>query len=766
MRHLAVIIAGVAAFLPGCYENNAPNPGPGPAAKASPTQTGPLAGLEITLEPAGADRGVLPRALRLVVKNPSGQPARFVAPGPFCAAATAGDRKIRYPILGAEFRDSEGREGDTNFGPLHADLTATSPPAPEEVMLAPGQSWSRDYPTATFHFFGPCGPAADIEQLFLPGEVQLDMALELIEFLGPPTPTPVRRRTNSITVRVKEAPAIFRRYTEEYQAEALSMLDRIPDAGPFGQGELGSVSEIMAGFDGPDFEQHMIAGRMLLTLGPKAKEAVPRMMKILESSKQYGDRVLAARVLGAIGPPASPAIPDLTAALRDAHGHVRQEAAAALARIQGKPEPEAIDPASGEPVMWGQALSYWIKKMRMGDRGPNDRDFEETGRAHRALEQLGVKAVPRLLESLKGDHETRFPAIMLLRKIADPAGLELIAAALKIDDARVRSGAAEALAPSMFNPSAPGDRDNREFGENVVHALAGALGDSDAEVRWQAARALNRSEAGEAQEALIAALARDPDERVRASAAGALGASKARSGAAMDALRAGAREGPFSVRKAAEVALRALGEAAPLVSDEMAALRERVEKEGGAEEKTARYSEIARAPDGAGLVIFVLAIGGSNFGAFPRTQELVNRMIKASPGETRIGVVCYDGRVVRYPPEGKPAQGEGSKAGAIEFVRSTKLGHGSCIHLGFEAAFDILDAAAAEKAVIVYVGNGAPSCPGKDPETYQKESLEEIARRNHGRAAIHAFAGGEGINASFLKLLAGMNGGTFTRLSP
>jgi hypothetical protein len=175
-----------------------------------------LDGLDVSLEAVGGGGEALPKALRLLVRNPSDRPVRFVAPGPFCFAMTEGDRKIRFPVLGIVFRDAEGRESDMAFGPVYADLEAKKPPTPTEVSLGSGGIWSHYYPMASFQFFGPCGPAGDVGALLQSGEVRLDLALEIIEFHhreGPPAidrekeaPQQSKRRTNAIAVRVKKAP--------------------------------------------------------------------------------------------------------------------------------------------------------------------------------------------------------------------------------------------------------------------------------------------------------------------------------------------------------------------------------------------------------------------------------------------------------------------------------------------------------------------------------------------------------------------------------
>jgi hypothetical protein len=226
---LAATITAVVALILGCKDvREAPHPPPSSPAEAAasasraaearsppshvaPASPAPFAGLELFLEPSNQTAGGLPARLKLVARNSGDRAVRFTTPGPLCPAIDEdADRKIRYPLLGVVFWDAEGREGDTSFGPLLADLEARAAPAPEEVSLAPGGTWSREFPAASFSFFGPCGPATNVEQLFRPGDVELTLALELIELpqavredelpsAEEAPPTPVRRRSNTLS---------------------------------------------------------------------------------------------------------------------------------------------------------------------------------------------------------------------------------------------------------------------------------------------------------------------------------------------------------------------------------------------------------------------------------------------------------------------------------------------------------------------------------------------------------------------------------------
>jgi HEAT repeat protein len=78
---------------------------------------------------------------------------------------------------------------------------------------------------------------------------------------------------------------------------------------------------------------------ILKQFGPKAKDAVPHLIRLL-GDKESGNRLAAALALGEIGGEARSATPALVAALQDPAASVRAGAAAALAKLD--PSREAL----------------------------------------------------------------------------------------------------------------------------------------------------------------------------------------------------------------------------------------------------------------------------------------------------------------------------------------------------------------------------------------------------------------------------------------
>lgn len=164
---------------------------------------GPLEGLQLSLEPVGGRPGELPPGLRLIARNLSGHRIEFQPPGPLCPNVPGGF--VVPPVsLGMVFRDGL-RESDLSFGPAFADLEARSAPDMRGVTIPRGGSWSREYETRSFHFFGPCGPAANVPTLIGRGNHTIELSLVL--FIGQHS----RVETSSLTFKGEVPPELLPR---------------------------------------------------------------------------------------------------------------------------------------------------------------------------------------------------------------------------------------------------------------------------------------------------------------------------------------------------------------------------------------------------------------------------------------------------------------------------------------------------------------------------------------------------------------------------
>ena len=133
--------------------------------------------LKITLDAKAPAEGGLPDSIRLVVENSSRRPILFKAPSPLCAEGDSNEP--HFPLLGIAFD-----ECDDKFSPAYTDLHAKRVPPASTVVLGPGQTWTHEYALKDFFFWGPCGPASevDIRTYYKPGKTELHMRA----FLGYP----------------------------------------------------------------------------------------------------------------------------------------------------------------------------------------------------------------------------------------------------------------------------------------------------------------------------------------------------------------------------------------------------------------------------------------------------------------------------------------------------------------------------------------------------------------------------------------------------
>jgi HEAT repeat protein len=239
------------------------------------------------------------------------------------------------------------------------------------------------------------------------------------------------------------------------------------------------------------------AAWVLILLGPKARPAVPALVKGLKEPRQVV-RADSAQALGKIGGPDVRAVlPALLAALDDENGVVRYHAAGAVAQYGAEAKaavPRIVD------LLWESAdpdVVQWL-----GGIGP-----------------AAVTAIPPLLywevkEPPFWGHKIR-AAMERIMPHAPGATVAGSIAAMKAGDPAGRTRAVYEVGRLIEEPPHPAE---------AVAALGEALGDPDSLVRRIAAAMLGRL-APTAPNAgpLLSRAARDPDESVRRLAAWGLG---------------------------------------------------------------------------------------------------------------------------------------------------------------------------------------------------------------------------------------------------
>jgi HEAT repeat protein len=196
------------------------------------------------------------------------------------------------------------------------------------------------------------------------------------------------------------------------------------------------------------------------------------------------------------GDTTSIAVPALITALKDPDVEVRRAAARSLSNLGDR-----------------RAVLPLIEALRDGDAEVRSSAAEGLG------ELEDARAIPGLSVLLKdSSKDVRHAALHALEDFADQVPDETILAALSDSDSEVRLAALN-LAENRLSA---GDEDRRIADPRYVSAFSRLLGDSDADVRGQAANALGEVGLTEAPAALLNA-AKDKNADVRQQVACALG---------------------------------------------------------------------------------------------------------------------------------------------------------------------------------------------------------------------------------------------------
>jgi HEAT repeat protein len=269
----------------------------------------------------------------------------------------------------------------------------------------------------------------------------------------------------------------------------------------------------------PGFRQGCLAAvKALEPLGPKAKDAVPALIQLLDNTAAWQWNPLGPReamvALAKIGPDAKPALPSLRKRLNHNDPSVAKLAEDAIEKIThpvaAKPPDEVETPAEPKQPRDRQTDLEDTEKPREAKRPPKrrieveddepvnaglgkfidalgDGKVEARDAAIDALTKMGGKAVPALEKAIASpDADMRKNALACLCKMGKNgrAAAPTCIAALKDSSAEVRRNAAYAL--GRMAADSP----------EAVAALTAALRDKDREVRLLAAFALEKAQGG------------------------------------------------------------------------------------------------------------------------------------------------------------------------------------------------------------------------------------------------------------------------------
>jgi HEAT repeat protein len=265
---------------------------------------------------------------------------------------------------------------------------------------------------------------------------------------------------------------------------------------------------------------------VLSEMGPKGKEALPKVTKLLTDESMEVQRE-AAMTLGMMGEAAKPAVPQIVKLLDDDDIPVRYAAAFALGALG--PNAAAAVPAlekklSGDDQQMQVTAAWALAKINAGDLTAQAKSIPIIVKGITNDDAMVRTASIRALMDLKPDPKKVFPAVKaalekdpsLIDEVievlqeAGEAGMPVLLFALEKPESR---GHAAHLLGRMGKGAA-----------GAVKALVGALDDDNTEVRREVIFALGAigPDAGSATPALVKLLESD-NERVRHAATFALG---------------------------------------------------------------------------------------------------------------------------------------------------------------------------------------------------------------------------------------------------
>lgn len=262
------------------------------------------------------------------------------------------------------------------------------------------------------------------------------------------------------------------------------------------------LTKLIEDLSGPDVAVRTNVANTLNKMGPKAKSAVPELIKLLSEDNVDDIRKLAAFVLGGIGPDAKSAAPELIKLLSDdnidevrefaayALGQIGPEARSAvpeLTKLLSEPGNKLRERAAkalsviGKSAVAGSAVSTrtasevqaWLAQLKSSNAQERRKAAFELGGAKAA------EAVEPLLELLDDESEKVCgTAALALGRIGDKRALTPLIERLEDESAYVRASAAKAL-------GSLGDK-------RAMKPLKSALTDDTPQVRKAATEALKR----------------------------------------------------------------------------------------------------------------------------------------------------------------------------------------------------------------------------------------------------------------------------------
>ncbi len=165
-------------------------------------------------------------------------------------------------------------------------------------------------------------------------------------------------------------------------------------------------------------------------------------------------------------------------------------------------------------------------------------------------------------------------------------------------------------------------------------------------------------------------------------------------------------------------------------------------------------------------IFYCLDRSGSTRGHAIRMEKIeVLKNLKDFSEKVQFAITFYDKGLIHYPQTSRPAKASpAQKAAASAWLQSIQSGSGSCFGLGLIKCLDFANQSSAKRNVIIYLGDGCPTCPGDRGPQYSQKILSQVKTLNYKNHTISSIAVGD-ICPEFPKALANQNGGTYTVLS-
>ncbi len=157
----------------------------------------------------------------------------------------------------------------------------------------------------------------------------------------------------------------------------------------------------------------------------------------------------------------------------------------------------------------------------------------------------------------------------------------------------------------------------------------------------------------------------------------------------------------------------------------------------------------------------------NNAGELAIAKREITKNITEFTDRVQFGVFLFSSNVAKFPSSGQAAEASSSmKSAAISWIQSQQSTPGSCVQAGLSAALQMANTCTAKRKVITYVGDGGGTCNGANEAEYLQQTLAAVTAQNFQRIQINCIGvlSYPKLNEDFMKNLAAMNGGTYTRI--